>query len=160
MPRRIRRPSDKEHLFELLINSENAIFKTYKDLMMTAACLGYANRKRKYFEKSLEAIPWTVFLGDTDDAIIKAMAFAETKRLEILLDNEEAFNERFTIFEEYANAGLEILDRSVVELPGEYLDNMLDFMFEYENCNRDNYVENDIIGELKELVAQIKGKQS
>ena len=40
----------------------------------------------------------------------------------------ESQDEMFTIFEEYANAGLEILRRKVIDAPGKILDNLIDYL--------------------------------
>ncbi len=74
MPRRVRRPKDKEALFKLLTEGEMAIFTTYKDVFMTAACIGFKYGKKESFDQTAEAIAWTIFSGQTDLPIINAIA--------------------------------------------------------------------------------------
>lgn len=131
MPRRIRRPGDKEDVFAAMTVGDNAVFKTYKDLMVCAACIGYAHKRREPFDKSLEPIAWHTFNGPTDAAVINAIALSETGDLAILIEEEEAYDQRFTIFEEYANGGLAIIRQRALAAPGGALDNMVDFIFDH-----------------------------
>lgn len=125
MPRRIKRPKDHEELMDKLINKDSGIFNTYKDAMMFAACLGYHHNKRVPFPTSAEAILFSVFSGAFDEALWNMLAISVTDDLDILVSSEEGYDRRLTIFEEYANGGLEILDDMVIKREGLNMDNFL-----------------------------------
>jgi dnd system-associated protein 4 len=72
---------------------------------------------------------------------IDMLAIAHTKQPEILLDDEETKNKRYKIFEDYVNAGLELLkekkDKNLLDTNG--LDTVLAILREQtkENLNED-----------------------
>jgi len=112
MVRRIRRPEDKEELLEALTNrGEGGVFLSYKDALVFAAALGYRYNKSVPFEKSSEAIDWSIFKDLRQNAFINMLALNEEKDLAILGGAE--FDTRMKIFEYYANGGLEIIQEKV-----------------------------------------------
>lgn len=154
MPRRIRRPADKEKVFMAMTMGDNAVFKTYKALMVCAACIGFAHKQREPFDKPIGPIAWSTFSGPTDAAVINAIALSETGDLRILLEDEDAYNQRFTIFEEYANGGLAIIQQRILSAPGCVLDNMVDLIFDYSSDRR----EEPDMGILQRLAKEIREK--
>lgn len=136
--RRIRRPADKESLFEELVISENRIFNTYKDLFIFAACLGFIHKKRISFTKSLEPIPWSVFSSDIkNETIFNLIILSENEDINLL--SLEKFDDKATIVEEYANGGFQIIIDKVFNKTGDKLENILNLIFEYEESkNKDN----------------------
>lgn len=130
MPRRVRRPKDKEYIFKALIEGETDVFETYKDVFMMAACIGYQHDKRVPFDSTAEQIAWTVFSGQTDLPIINAIALDATKDVSILLDDEETFDRKLTIVEEYCNGGLEILKEKLLDSTGNAHDNFMNMIYE------------------------------
>lgn len=136
MARRVRRPKDKEKLFNTLTESDTAVFETYKDIFMMAACIGFHLGKREPFEQSSEPIAWTVFNGQTDLPIINAIALCETKDVTILLDDENNFDRKLAIIEEYANAGLTLLKERIIDSPGNAADNLMAFIYEAKELNK------------------------
>ena len=151
MPRRIRRPADKESVFEALTKGESEVFTTYKDVMMMAACIGYSRKTRKPFDKTLEPISWSIF-KDTDAAVINALALAEIDDITILLDTDDSFELKLTILEEYANAGLEVLQREVLRTAGRSLDNILDIVFSASQGSMGH----DLLVDLNRLASQLR----
>jgi dnd system-associated protein 4 len=126
MPR-VRRPADKDELLNRLTSrEENGPFTTYKDAMVFAAALGYANRRREPFSKSSEPIDWSVFSGFGDEALVNMLPIAEEERLELLAP--ERFDERIRWFEEYANGGLSLLQQRLASSTQEPLDIILDLI--------------------------------
>ena len=133
--RRIKRPKDKEDVFHALIEGDEPVFETYKDLMIFSACLGYVEGSRKKLDKgSLEPIDFSVFSGEVDHAIFNMIALTETGEPKIF----ESQDEMFTIFEEYANAGLEILRRKIIDAPGKILDNIIDYLHRQKEEDTDD----------------------
>ena len=104
-------------------------FQTYAEVLVFAAALGAKRDRREPFgefsKKDPDPIPYDVFRKY--DKVVKLLAVAATKNPRILADNEEAGDSRIKIFEEYANAGLEIIDN---ELKGsvDHLERVLLFL--------------------------------
>ena len=110
MADRVRRPEMfKDFLTE--ITQEQAVFRTYKDAMVFAACLGYSRGKRIPFEKTSEPINLQVFSGKFDEMVINTIAIAELDDPYVMARNRE--EEKIRIFEEYACGGLEIMENEV-----------------------------------------------
>ena len=110
MADRVRRPERfKDFLTE--ITQEQAVFRTYKDAMVFAACLGYSRGKRVPFEKTSEPINLQVFSGKFDEMVINTIAIAELDDPYVMARNRE--EEKIRIFEEYACGGLEIMKNEV-----------------------------------------------
>ncbi|MBK4743766.1 MULTISPECIES: DNA phosphorothioation-associated protein 4 [Bacillus cereus group] len=133
MPRRIKRSSDKEDIYKSLTEGDYKVFKTMKDVFLFAASIGYQENKREVLNKVDGEIPWSVFRGDTDTAFIDSIAIAETKDIRILLSDEETYDKKFKILEEYANYGMNILRRKIIESPGDPIDNLVSLIIEYED---------------------------
>lgn len=143
---RIKVAKDKANLVkELKIsNNLNAPFSNYVDIIVFAAALGVKHKKRvplADFSKAEPApIPREQFINNGYDMVINLLAICETKDKNILTYTQDSNNERHTIFEEYANGGLEILQD---ELRGavDYSEQLLLFL-SYERFNSDSR-END-----------------
>jgi dnd system-associated protein 4 len=74
-----------------------------------AAMYGFRRKRKVEFSNSLEPIRQDVFEKSGQDQLINLLALAETKDPHSLAQTEEAVKQRITIFEEYANGGLELL---------------------------------------------------
>lgn len=125
MPRRIRRNREHEALYKALREGEAAVFDTYKDILLMAACLGFKYGRRVEFESTAEPIEWDVFSGRTDAPLVNAIALMETGDVNVLLEDEDTMDRKFRILEEYANGGFEILKNHLLDTPGDPLDNLL-----------------------------------
>jgi len=111
MYRRVRRPSNHEELLEKL-TKEFGIFETYKDAMIFAAALGASKEKSKHFKNSSEPIDYSVFSRNSDnEVLILLLSIFNRDDIEVLSD--EFSDERLLIFEEYANAGLNIISQEI-----------------------------------------------
>ena len=86
-------------------------FQTYADVLVFAAALGAKRDLRQPFwefsKKDPDPIPYDVFRKY--DKVVKLLAVVATKNPRVLADNEEAEESRIKIFEEYANAGLDVI---------------------------------------------------
>jgi dnd system-associated protein 4 len=112
MDRRIRMPKDKGDLIDRLVRSEeypNGPFRLRADVISFAAMYGFRRKRKVEFSNSLEPIRQDVFEKSGQDQLINLLALAETKDPHSLAQTEEAVKQRITIFEEYANGGLELL---------------------------------------------------
>jgi len=104
-------------------------FQTYAEVLVFAAALGAKRDRREPFaefsKRDPDPIPYDVFRKY--DKVVKLLAVVATKNPRVLADSEEAEESRIKIFEEYANAGLEIIDN---ELKGsvDHLERILLFL--------------------------------
>jgi len=114
MPRRVKRPSSHDELLNKLTDKEKGgIFETYKDVMLFAAALAAYNAEQKPLQgKSSEPIDYNIFSKKSDnEALIHLLAIYNRDDITILSD--ENSDERVKILEEYANAGLDIIDQKI-----------------------------------------------
>lgn len=125
--RRIHRASDKENLIKRL-TSENDIFKEIWRLLIFASKVGWVNGKRsplKSFDSG-KGIDQTTFGNCAAWAgLVLLMSIAENNSEKYLSGDSLIDQERITIFEEFANGGLEIM--------GEY--------FSHKTANLDGILE-------------------
>ena len=147
---KIRVAKDKATLVQALvnINEKTSPFQTYVEVMVFAASLG-AKRKKKVplgeiSKREPGPIEQEYFVTKGYDTLIKLLAIAEIKNVDILsLNNEEYDDKRTQIFEEYANGGLEILQE---ELRGavDYSDRLLLFLSFERSHSEEREVEFDL----------------
>jgi dnd system-associated protein 4 len=142
MPRRVRRPKDKEELLTTL--TDEGPFATFREALVFAAALGVCSERRVPFEQSSEPIPWEVF-GPTASPTMDMVAAVTTDELEILADDR--VDDRLTIFEEYANGGLEIIRERLANDPRPPLDVILDIVLDHEGgAGKDAFDLESILG--------------
>lgn len=137
MADRIKRPKKFEELFKKL-KDEEGIFSSYKDLMIFAACLAKSrSAKREPFSSSSEPIPIHVFNGELDKTVIYSVAVSEFENEDygVLMLGDEKDDERIEIFEEYASAGLQIIQSEVIERDDDILESFIDIIVAEEGSN-------------------------
>jgi len=133
MYRRIRRPKDQEEYYTRLTDqSEFGFFSSYKDVFMAAGVFGFIEKKRKPFTTSLEGINWNVFNMETDEAIINAVAISDSGDHTLLNTDEETFDKKMQIFEEYAAGGLETLYKKIMDDEKRALSTYIDLIMSLE----------------------------
>ena len=107
---------------EKLPGTQRTLFPTIRELLCFAALLGYSEKRRLPLDKNkgVEDVSYQQFeRGDAED-LIYLIALADTKDPEVLKDGGE---ERCaTIFEEYANGGLQVIKDAMLRGGGEYPD--------------------------------------
>jgi dnd system-associated protein 4 len=129
MSRRIFRDAKYEDIYQKLSEGEDAVFNQLKDVFLMAACIGYKNNQRKKLSKRGKEFPWSVFNGSTDESIINAIALSETNNFRVVIDQQnEGDEDRETIIEEYANAGIEYLKSQVLDKGGSPIENLLSYL--------------------------------
>lgn len=113
--RRVRVPSNREDIINKLVksDSDNGPFNLRADLITFAAVIGLKEKRRIPFSESLEPIRQDVFNRHGYDTVINLIGVAETNDPMILANSEAEENKRITIFEEYANGGLEYLQNEL-----------------------------------------------
>jgi dnd system-associated protein 4 len=112
----------KEHsetikkLIEKNPNTDVAVFPTIKSLQCFAALVGFENNKTKELDRqNVDSIEWHTFENTNHTHYIYLIALAATKKTDILdldiTNTSVNYNGKnmFVIFEEYANAGFDII---------------------------------------------------
>jgi len=113
MSTQVRRPQDQAELIEALIRSDkpgsHGAFKTYRDVMLFSAAVGWEARREEPFTQAHLPIEWSIIVnGFGAEQLIDLIAFSQTGDAEVLAS--ERLPERVRIFESYANGGLHIID--------------------------------------------------
>lgn len=110
--RRLNRPKDKDDLLQQL--TEQGPFHEYRDVLVFAAALGWYEGRRVPLGAKGEPIRWEVATNRRGtETLANMIGAAETGDPEIV--SPAKFEERLTIFEEYANGGLERLRSALAE---------------------------------------------
>ena len=110
--RRIRIPKDKDEFVKQLVSSDGGSgpFQFKVDVLAFAAMLGAArNHKRQFDDATKEPIRQEVFDRQGHDSIMNLLAVYDSETTNLLSDEDEKVELRASIFEAYANGGLEIL---------------------------------------------------
>lgn len=136
---RIKIAKDKVELVKALVASQETTgpFQTYVEVMVFAAALGVKHKKRVpllEIAKDLSPLRQDYF-ASSFTLLINLLAITHTKDINVLGEDEIADEQRIHIFEEYANGGLEILQR---ELRGsvDYSERILLFL-SYDRMNKE-----------------------
>jgi dnd system-associated protein 4 len=144
--RRIHRASDKEQLIKRL-TSENDIFKEIWRLLIFASKVGWGNCKRaplKSFDSG-KGIDQTTFGNCAAwSGLVLLMSIAENNSEKYLSGDYIIDQERITIFEEFANGGLEIMGEYFLHKTAN-LDGILEFIASLSgNSNSNSVIDLDI----------------
>lgn len=111
--RRIRPPKEYGAMLKVLTDSEKGVFESNAEVLLFAAAMAFKRGRRKNMENAGEGIRLSVFENlRFGTMIMHTIAFAETKDGNIF--QPERWNECATILEEYAHAGLEIMDNEIM----------------------------------------------
>ena len=89
--------------------TKRSLFLTIRELMCFAAMLGYSKGQREKLDRKVgvEDIAIQVFEANDSTDFIYLISLAEQKSLDAIKEENE--DDAVTIFEEYANGGLEII---------------------------------------------------
>lgn len=132
--RRVRRPKNQETIYKELTNKEEfGFFSSYKDLFMFAGLVGFLNDKKLTFTSSAEEIAWSVFNLETDEATINAVALSYLKDKLLLLNEEEAFDKKLKLYEEFAAGGIEIIYEKFLENRKFFLNTVFEMIMDMKN---------------------------
>lgn len=107
---RIRWPKEHEEMLSRLCKNSDGkgsnIFDTYKEALVFCACVGFEQSRKKKVSKSGEPIAQDYF-KPLDHVLINCIALADTNDPNIL--SKSRLRDKFSIFEEYAAAGMDDL---------------------------------------------------
>ena len=104
---RIKRNAAQEELMKYLFQ-DLKVFQSYSQILMISAIVGYNNKAFAKIEKSASDPVQITFFTDRDKDFMDFLAYAHTKDQSILSGNE-----KYEIFEAYANGGFPILVEKV-----------------------------------------------
>lgn len=129
---RIKVAKDKAQLLKALRTSDETTgpFQSYVDALVFAAALGAKQGKRepiKEYSREIDPIRQDIFYGKGYDQVINLLAIEAKTNPRILASDEQSEEEKIRIFEEYANAGLEIIE-SLLKGSIEYSEQILLFL--------------------------------
>ncbi len=135
-----------EQYFQMLGNDpKTQLFDTMKEVFMFALTVGFLCNNKKPFDKiGGESIRLGIY-NDIDKNIMDVVALYDNNQLDILLNDEEHFNNKLKLIEQYANGGMEII-----------VQNMCDPIPTYESLKKFvNTFNKDINGTRKEDISDI-----
>ncbi len=128
--KRIQRANDKEEIIKSLMSDQIGVFKEIWRLLLFASQIGMRNKRREALKSvdSGKGIDQTTF-GNCPawPGILYLMSLAETDNPSCLFGSSEAEDERISVFQEYANGGLSILQDFFSARPND-LDGLLAFI--------------------------------
>jgi dnd system-associated protein 4 len=151
--RRIRFSKDKVDFIKSLTTGDQSTgpFRTQADVLAFAAALG-ANRNftLPFEDAAKEPIRQDIFERAGHDSLINLLAVTHSSDPMVLADSDEMEDKRITIFEEYANGGLQILQE---ELKGsvDYLRQLLLIITDEHERGRSSTTE-DAFFDLSRLI--------
>ncbi|MFD0900198.1 DNA phosphorothioation-associated protein 4 [Actinomadura sediminis] len=106
---RVRRPAEHDELIGRLLTKEGGPFPAYWHVLVFAAALGWSRGRREPFEKAGEPVRYGLFSNSpTVSALVDSMGVLAHPN-DATIMGEGRLQERVTVFEEYANGGLSII---------------------------------------------------
>lgn len=108
--RRIRVPAEKADFIESMLKTAKGPFELKAQVLGFAASYGAKYGERLPFTKSGEPIRYGVFVGEKLDTLINLLAITHTGDPKVLARSDEMEDLRATIFEEFANSGLTLIE--------------------------------------------------
>lgn len=119
-PKRIMRSKDKSEIIEELMHESIGVFRENWRLLLFAAQVGAKNGRREPLKSpdSGSAIRQDIF-GNCNawPGILYLLSVAETEDASLLSGDNDGDNQRITLFEEYANGGLTVLQEYFKSTP-------------------------------------------
>ncbi len=120
------------HIYEILTkrgveHPDQFPFESMKDLFMTAACLGAKNDSYEEIETNEIIFGSDVFDEEVDIPIMFSLAYQRNKDLNDVIDSKKTLK----IVQEYANAGIRIINNELVDSSGKPLDNLVALILDH-----------------------------
>lgn len=117
------RDSKHSNLIETLCerkttHTNRPVFRTYIDLIVFAAMVGFTRQRRSPLDERINEIPSRVFHNQNMDGLVYLVAILEKQSGDMLRERNE--QEAWQIFEQYANGGLEIIAEELAENPHDF----------------------------------------
>ncbi|MGI5485408.1 DNA phosphorothioation-associated protein 4 [Microtetraspora malaysiensis] len=123
---RVRPPKDKEALIQQLGADQEGPFQTRYQTLIFAAALGWSRGRRDPLERPGEGIRYDLFRRHTTvEAFIDSLGVLHASN-DASIMSDHRLQERISIFEEYANAGLAIIQGELNASRSRPMDVLLD----------------------------------
>jgi len=90
-----------------------SLFASMKNVFMLAVFIGYRQKKREPLKSKVGIFSWAQLSYEKDVPLLRALALAETKQLEVLANQGEIL----TVAEEYANIGIIEIKEKIADMP-------------------------------------------
>lgn len=135
----VNRDRRHENLIDHLVtNSQTALFRFNKDLMVFAAMLGYNYGIKKPLSNDTIQIVLQTYHNTEDDGFIYLLALMDKRDAKYL--KNENLAEAIKVFEEYCNGGLDLLQDWFASNPAdiEKIDTLEEKILEYLRNHRSN----------------------
>ena len=117
----------KHHLFQELTEGKDAPFLTMKDVLLTAACVGFNNESRIKLNTGEKIFSWKTFTPQIDHPFLHALALVAEGKDDVLIDQDKIL----TVVEEYANGGINDL-YDTISKPGSKISNLVNIILKKE----------------------------
>ncbi len=102
-------------------------FRTMKDIFLAAAVMGYINNEFKELSSAKDLFMWSTLINDNHALpVLQSIALVKTNDPSILLNDDEVAK----IAEGYANGGIHILAKKILETDTEELNEAAIYMME------------------------------
>ncbi len=141
--------------------NKDGFFESNKDIFVFAVSVGFNhNKPRELVDTSGGEIPLHIFTKENKD-YIDTIAIASTldgndlDQGDVALlswENEQAVDQKLTIFQEYANGGLEIIDNELFQNKTTVYDNLLQLIYRESDIESSKASK---IGDLKGMIDEI-----
>jgi len=143
---RIKVAKDKAKLVKTLKSGNDTIglFQSYADVLIFAASIGIEKQLRKpitEYSEEIDPIRKDIFYGKGYDQTINLIALIDNNNTILLASDSDSEEKRIKIFEEYANAGLELLQEKILAGSTNYTESILLYLSNIYKVNFDNYDE-------------------
>src|SRR5207237_1306166 len=123
-----------ERLIDKLVDA--GVFETKQAAMMFAAAIGKRFTGRKPLGSPGEGIRWHIFEKGGDEAFVYSIEIAEEEDISVLDTDAGEGDADQTIVEEYAAGGFQYLKQHVVEATGDFLENALAIIQQYQTAQQ------------------------
>ncbi len=133
--------------------TNEGIFDNNKDLFLFVMALGYKHEKKIPLKKKDNTIPLAVFQKSKNNIdFIDLIALGDTKNIYILdWDDEKIVEKKLEIIEEYANGGLEIIEKELFNNNTDIYDNLLQLI----NIELTSNIKKEVINDISDIASLI-----
>jgi hypothetical protein len=138
--------------FEELADGDEPIFESRVRFLVFAASVGYAHNRSVESPERDKAIRWSYIDGDRSLSIVTAaLTYGVTGDPEEILDPEQQID----VLQRYGAGGARLVNREVVDEPGDNLDNLITFLQDQRTEDDDT----DRAGVLEQIEQEITSLQ-
>lgn len=124
---------EKTDAFDELVEGDTKLFESRTRLLIFAASVGYHRGKRVEDHDENGEMRWNyISQNQRLSVVVSALAYADTNDPSVILDPERQIDSLTS----YGAGGWRILEREVIEEPGDNLDNLVEFLNNHRDKDR------------------------